>query len=109
MRQVIAFWLFLVVKPSMAERAIVFKKELLSSYHWFPYGLVLIALILAILILAKKSKKIIKTPSQCTVLERIAINHKTKAYIIDYQGQKFLIADNQHSVAIQALQESSNS
>lgn len=108
MRQVIAFVLIFLVNPLLAQEAIIFKKELVETAHWFPYGLVLIALIAAVLMLAKNSKKIISKQSQCKVIEKIAIHHKTKIYVIDYQGQRFLVADNQNSLAIQALQETSS-
>jgi flagellar biogenesis protein FliO len=105
MRQFITVLLLSLANPLLAEEAIVFKKELISTFHWFPYSIILIVLIIAVLVLAKNSKKIIKTHSSCKVIESIAIHHKTKVHVIDYQGQKFLLADNQHSLAIHALQE----
>lgn len=107
MRQITSFILFFLTNSILASEAIIFKKELVSNTHWFPYGLVMIVLIIVVLILAKNSKKINSTPPKCKVIERIAVQHKTKVYVIDYQGQKFLVADNQNSLAIHALQERS--
>lgn len=84
-----------------AEHSLPFKKEI-STNHLFSYLLVLGILFLTLFFLAKKSKKLINT-NQCQILERIPIHHKTKVYILDYQGQRFLIADNQNALAIQPL------
>lgn len=105
MRSALVSFLFLLTTPLYAEEAIVFKKELFSPHYWFPYGLVLIVLLIVVFILAKNSKKLISPHSPGIVVEKTSINHKTKVYIINYQGQKFLLADNQNSLAIQALQE----
>ncbi len=108
MRQITLFILLFLVNPLFAEEAISFKKELVTTVHWFPYGIVLILLIIALLILAKNSKKVMTAHAKCKVIERVAIHHKTKVYVIAYQGQQFLLADNQNSLAIHALQENSS-
>ncbi|MCL9682642.1 hypothetical protein [Legionella maioricensis] len=108
MRQLTTFILIFLVNPLFAEETINFKKELVTTVHWFPYGIVLILLFIALLLLAKNSKKVISTNAKCKIIERIAVHHKTKVYVIVYQGQKFLVADNQNSLAIHALQETSS-
>jgi len=105
MRYVTGLVLFFLINPLMAGEAIAFKKDLVTTTHWLPYGLVLLILISALLFFAKNTKKTFKTNPKLKVLERIAIHHKTRLYIIDYQGQQFLLADNQSSVTIQALHE----
>lgn len=85
--------------------SIPFKEELVTNTHWIPYGLVLIVLFAVLMILAKYSKKKIKSNSTFKVIERMAIHHKTKAFVIDYQGQQFLLTDNQNSLAIHPLKK----
>lgn len=105
MRYVSSLVLFFLINPLMAEEAITFKKELVTSTHWLSYGLVLLVLISFLFLFAKNTKKVLGTSTQLKVLERIAIHHKTRVYVLDYQGQQFLLADNQNSVTIQALHE----
>jgi hypothetical protein len=107
MRHFLGFILLFLFNPLFAEKALMFKKDLTANTHWFPYGLVLVVLIVTLFILAKKSKKISNSDSKCKVIEKLAVHHKTKVYVIAYQGQQFLLADNQNSLAIHALQEGS--
>ena len=109
MRFLVLIILSFLINPLQAKNAITFKKELVANVHWFPYGLVLIVLIIAVLILAKSSKKISNTQSKCKIIEKTTLNHKTKIFVIDYQGQQFLIADNQNALAIHSLQVNSQS
>ena len=87
-----------------AEEPLIFKKEVASSVSWMPYGLVFIILLITVFILAKNSRIRVNTQSKCKILEKINIHHKTKIYIMDYDGQQFIIADNQTALAIQPLQ-----
>lgn len=84
---------------------LIFKQDPMSNIHWFPYIVVLVVLFVVLVFLAKRPKGLIKTPSKCRVIEQIPIHHKTKIFVIDYQGQKFLIADNQNALAIHPLKE----
>lgn len=86
-----------------AGSALGFKKDLVSQVHWAPYLLGLGFLFIALIVLAKKSKGFIKTNSQCQLIESIPIHYKTKVHVIEYQGQRFLIADNQQALAIHPL------
>lgn len=99
---VLSFW----INPLFAKDDLVFKKELISNPHWYSYGLVLILLLISIILLARYSKKAGVTELKCRVIERVNIQHKTKVYVIDYQGQQFLLADNQHALAIHPLHQS---
>lgn len=99
---VLTFW----INPLFAKEELVFKKELISNPHWYSYGLVLFLLLISIIFLARYSKKTGVTELKCKVVERINIQHKTKVYVIDYQGQQFLLADNQHALAIHPLHQS---
>ncbi|CEG57454.1 hypothetical protein [Legionella fallonii] len=107
MCRISAFLLFFFLHSLYAEEAITFKKELVASNSWTPYGIILLILVMALLVLAKNSKRIIPTNNQCRVVEKISVHHKTKVYVIAYQDQKFLVADNQNSLAIHALKNTS--
>lgn len=89
----------------IAQEPIPYKHDSPLSAHWFPYGLVLLVLCIVLAILAKKSKHKTSRTTQCRVVESLPLNHKTKIYVFDYQGQHFLIADNQHALAIHPLKE----
>lgn len=108
MYRVVAFLFVFLINPLYAEEAISFKKELVASSSWLPYGSILIVLVITLLVLAKHSKKIIHNNAQCQVIEKISVHNKTKVYVIAYQEQKFLVADNQNSLAIHALRTTSS-
>ncbi len=97
--------LFFLSGALHAQSTFAFKKEPLSTVHWFPYLLVLAILLVALLALAKKSKGLIKNNGKNQIIEKIPINQKTQVYVLDYQGQRFLIADNQNALAIHPLHE----
>jgi hypothetical protein len=105
MRQLAMFILIGAANTLQAAEPLLFKKDEVASIPWVPYGLVFFILISTVFILAKNLKKTSYVQANFKVIEKIAVHHKTKLYVIDYQGQKFLVADNQNSLAIQALQE----
>jgi flagellar biogenesis protein FliO len=83
----------------------LFKQDPMNTIHWFPYIVILGILFVVLFVLAKKSKVLVKTNSNCQIIEKIPVHHKTQVYVINYQGQRFLIADNQNALAIHSLQE----
>ncbi|MFI4918192.1 MAG: hypothetical protein ACHP65_01400 [Legionellales bacterium] len=87
----------------VATNQLVFKKEQLFNSHWYHYGLVMLALLIAAFLVAKKTKPTVNGSIKGKIIERLPVHNKTKIVIVDYDGQKFLIADNQHSLAIQPL------
>ncbi len=107
MYRITAFLLSFFIHPLYAEEAISFKKEVVASSSWLPYGITLLTLVFGLLVLAKHSKKIIHNTTQCRIVEKISVHNKTKVYVIAYQEQKFLVADNQNSLAIHALNNTS--
>lgn len=92
-----------LIQPVFAQ--IPFKQDNNLSMHGFPYGLALIGLIIVVAITAKQLKWSRPAKNQVKILERLFLHSKTKAYVLEYQGQRFLIADNQQALAIQALKE----
>jgi hypothetical protein len=95
--------LFFLSGTAHAESTLVFKKEALGTLHWFPYLVVLGVLLVALLVLAKKSAYLTKNHAKDLLVEKIALNQKTQVYVLNYQGQRFLIADNQNALAIHPL------
>ena len=87
----------------LGQAALQFKNEVVSSTHWLPYASVLVILLAVLLVLSKYSNKNRITNAKANLLETIPIHYKTKAYVIEFQGQRFLIADNQNAIAIHAL------
>lgn len=95
----------LLLNSSCAQNAFAFKQDPGSHVHWIPYLFVLGILFLVLCFLAMRSKHTIKSTTQCHVVEQIALHHKAKVYIVDYQGQRFLIAENPNALAIHPVQE----
>ena len=81
----------------------VFKPESHLSLNWGSYTLALITLLILIFILIKKQNPLLTRKSDCTLIEKKVLSHKTVVYIIEYQSQRFILADNQQSLAIQPL------
>lgn len=106
MYRYIIFTLALWMNPVYAQESLLFKKEMITNTHWFSYVLALFVLFVSLLILAKFTKKGGIPNPQCKIVERINIHHKTKVYVLDYQGQRLLLADNQSALAIYPLQDS---
>ncbi|MDR3501302.1 MAG: hypothetical protein P4L79_01805 [Legionella sp.] len=96
----------LLITPALyAQSTLTFKQDPINQLHWVPYLVVLLILLLVLSFLAKRSKGLVKKPTQGQLIEKILVHHKMQVYIIDYQGQRFLIADNQNALAIHPVQE----
>ncbi|KTD51325.1 flagellar biosynthetic protein FliO [Legionella quateirensis] len=93
------------INPLLANQPVVFKKELVTNTHWSPYVLILFVLLAVLFILAQYSKKSKTTSSKCKVIEQVSVHNKTKIFVIDYQGQQFLLADNQNALTLLPLQD----
>jgi|GEM_PF-2496993 len=92
-----------VATYAKAGDQLVFKKAFTPGISWFTYALVLVFLLIAALLLAKRMKPANMGKSTCQVLEKKYLGNKTVVYVLDYQNQRFLLADNQHALTIQAL------
>lgn len=99
------FVLLMLMNPVFAQETISFKKELTATGPWYPYVLVFLVLLVVLFILAHYLKKTPGTHSKSYILKRIAAHHKTSVYVIDYQGQQFLLAENQNALALHPLNE----
>jgi hypothetical protein len=101
-------WLLLglLISPALhAQNTLTFKQDPITQIHWIPYLVVLLILLIVLSLLAKRAKGLVKKPTQCQLIEKISVHHKMQVYILDYQGQRFLIADNQNALAIHPVQE----
>ncbi|WP_133135603.1 hypothetical protein [Legionella rowbothamii] len=101
-------WLLLglLIAPALhAQNTLAFKQDPIAQIHWIPYLVVLLILLVILSFLAKRSKGLVKKPTQYQLIEKISVHHKMQVYILDYQGQRFLIADNQNALAIHPIQE----
>ena len=83
---------------------IVFKQEFAPQNGWLNYGLAMTVLLILIFVLAKKYKPRSPNLDGCQLIEKKHLGNKTIVYIIDYQQQRFLLADNQNALAIHPLE-----
>ncbi len=82
----------------------IFKPELiLSHYHWLSYGVILLVLMITLLILAKKYQTRTPLINHCQLIEKKHLSSKHVIYIIEYQQQRFLLADNQNALLLHPL------
>ncbi|WP_147279844.1 flagellar biosynthetic protein FliO [Legionella worsleiensis] len=93
---VLMFWMH----PVLANQPLVFKKDLMTNHHWPSYTLIVSALFGILLWIYQYLGKTKNTNSQFKIIEQLAVHHKTKIYVIDYQGQQFLLADNQNTLSL---------
>ena len=87
--------------PLFTNAALAFKKDLVPANQWLGsiIGLCLVGFLFAILYPHAKKRGLINK-SQKHLLKTIPIQNKIKAYVIEYEGKHFLIADNQNALAI---------
>lgn len=89
---------------ALSAETITFKQNLSPKISWLNYGLIIVILLLLVLAIAKKHKPGVSKKSDCQLIEKKYLGNKTVVYVFDYQKQRFLLADNQHAVAIHPLQ-----
>ena len=88
---------------STTAEPIVFKPAFAPKNGWLNYGIALVILLVIILVLVKKHKPRSTLQPGCQLIEKKYLSNKTIMYIVEYQQQRFLLADNQQSLAIHAL------
>lgn len=91
--------------PAYASAAISFKQEPDTHSPGLAYILVLIALVAMFVCLKKFNKNKEPKIKKCQIIEQLTLNHKTRLYVIRYDQQHFMIADNPGGLAIQSLNE----
>lgn len=109
MRQLVPYKLIFVSLLSllplraMSAETIAFKKNFSANISWLNYGIAIAMLLILALIIAKKHKPALTKKPICQLVEKKYLGNKTVIYVIDYQQQRFLLADNQHALAIHEL------
>lgn len=90
-----------------AAEAITFKEPFAPGYNWLAYGVTVAILLILALVIAKKHRPGSSPQSQCTLIEKKYLGNKTVVYVLEYQKQQYLLADNQHALALQRLNSES--
>lgn len=81
----------------------IFKHEFSSQTSSVTYGITIFLLLVIMVILAKKNRPYSMNKSDCKLIEKKHLSHKTVVYVIEYQQQRFMLADNQQALAIHPL------
>lgn len=102
-RWFITLLLCLFSSLGLAQDSLSFKPPISPHNGWFIYGIAIIVLLLIALMLAKKNAPKLTKKSVCQLIEKKYLGNKTVVYIIDYQDQRFLLADNHQALAIHQL------
>lgn len=95
----------LVNSKVLAMDSLTFKQSPSLHNGWLTYSMAIVILLGIVLVLAKKHRFALTQNSQCQLIEKKYLGNKTVVYVIDYQQQRFLLADNQHALSFHALQE----
>lgn len=88
-----------------AVEPIAFKPDFSPKNGWMHYGLAILILLIIMLLLAKKHTRKLPERASCQLIEKKHLGNKTVLYIVEYQQQRFLLADNQQALAIHPLQQ----
>ena len=102
-RYFIGLMLTLETSLSIAGESIAFKQPFSPKNGWLTYGSALVFLLFCVLLMAKKYKPGSSKRSSCQLIEKKHLGNKTVVYIIDYEKQRFLLADNQQALAVYPL------
>ena len=105
MRAVFAWCLACFVPIAMAAEPIVFKPDFAPKQGWLNYGVAIVILLSIILVLAKKHKTRLPDLAGCKLIEKKHLGNKTMVYIVEYQQQRFLLADNQQALAVHRIDD----
>lgn len=92
-----------VVALANTAETIKFKEPFAAGYNWLAYGITLAILLILALVIAKKHKPDSSPQSQCKLIEKKYLGNKTVVYVLEYQKKQYLLADNQHALAMQPI------
>ncbi|PJE10992.1 hypothetical protein [Legionella sp.] len=92
--------------PVFAEK-IMFKQTLEPKQDWMVYILTLVILTMIAFVLAKKNQGSLLPSSSCLIIDKKRLSPKTMIYVIEYQNQRFMLTDNQQSLALHCLTKES--
>jgi flagellar biogenesis protein FliO len=92
-----------MMTTTTTTQAISFKQPFTPNHNLINVAFICISLLLLAFILIKRFQKTPLQHASCRVIEKQCLANKTIVYVIEYQQQRFLLADNQHALAIHAL------
>ncbi len=101
----IATLIALFSSRALAMESMVFKQPFSPHNGWLTYGIAIVLLLIIVLVVAKNHRVAAPQKSICQLVEKKYLGNKTVVYVIDYQQRRFLLADNQHALALHALDE----
>ena len=82
---------------------IAFKPPFTPHISGLNIGLTVMALLAIAFFLARKHKSNAIPLGACQLIEKKHLSHKNIVYVIGFQNQRFLLADNQHTLVWHAL------
>lgn len=88
--------------------SIVFKPVFSPQHGWLHYGMAMVILLVMVLILARIHKPRAVKLDGCQVIEKKHLGNKTVVYIVEYQQQRFLLADNQQGLVMHPVKQGVN-
>lgn len=102
-QKIFALWISLFTPLAQASEAIIFKPTFAPKQGWLLYALPILMLLVLSLLIAKKYKPRALPHANCNLVEKKYLGNKTIVYVIEYQQQRFLLADNQQALALHPL------
>lgn len=100
--------LYLITPQVLAEK-IRFKQIIEPKKGWLFYFTAIIVLSFLAFLFARRVKPNLSRQSSWLVIDKKKLNAKTSLYLVEFQKQQFLIADNQQALALHSLnKENSN-
>ncbi|ARG96953.1 hypothetical protein [Legionella micdadei] len=100
---VLLFGLMSFSSSQVFAENIPFKENFQLKPGWIIYLLAILTLAAIYLISARKNRGSQLQSSACLVVDKKRLSTKTTVYILDYQNQRFLLAENQHALVFQQL------
>ena len=82
---------------------IVFKPAFMPKISGFNMGLTVVAVLIMALFWLRSHKAHPKIPSMCQLLEKKHLSNKTIVYMLSIENQRFLLADNQQTMVLHAI------
>jgi hypothetical protein len=83
---------------------LLFKPPFKPQHGWLSYGLALVILVILLLVLGRAIKP--RDHSKSNVLqlvEKKQLNGRTTLYLMEYQQQRFLVADKPNALVIHSI------
>ncbi|KTD25828.1 hypothetical protein [Legionella maceachernii] len=100
---ILMVWIMSFFSNQAFAEKIPFKETLQPKHGWFTYLVFILIFAAVCLVLAKKNSGTLLPSVACLVVDKKRLNAKTIVYVIEYQNQQFLLADNQHGLVLQPL------